>query len=610
MNLLLRVRRCFQPRDAEIAPLQAMRLARRRYFCRQQDVASYRAEHKTSRLHANYVYAAPWPARDRARECRNQETSPSPNPTQRSCQHDYRLSTVNSGVTGIGDSGWHHCLPPTLNACHLSWHHCLRPECPSLGGEYKIGFRQRAVKNTDNYERLGDYMLPTQANRVAPGFSDVGIVPYDAAARRSFFSGISRFPHPLIPVLLHTHLVPPSSALETSCCGALWCYLAMRITLLIVASSHKIMNWLALTLRIRSAKFEELLLSFKGIGSIKAWELIYHEVLAVTNLFHKTSGEKHDAHHRIVLSNDTDILILLLHFYDVMSSSGLKELWTRAGVGNTTRLIPVHKIADNVREICPFFLPCICSQEFFYKGTHNEIFYATHVHVNCLNEIQLQPTMFSYVKQDELLPFKEFKMIPPELVKYCSCKTCDKRNCGFATGDRDAAVFLTKECLQSVPAMPIRAHAAPDLGYRVSLRHLENALDYFLSFPQRDSGCGGTFQMVRASEIKVPELMSLGDFATCKKSNELRRNRQVNIANHRFFSFKESEIHCCAASNILYRTTPTEDLQPIAGEIPLNLLALESGEINAGNTKKKFYKGDEDWNKRRRTVIWQGEWDI
>ncbi|KAJ8866214.1 hypothetical protein PR048_032057 [Dryococelus australis] len=50
---------------------------------------------------------------------------------------------------------------------------------------------------------------------IAPGCLQVGIVPDDAAVRR-VFPGVSRFPHPCIPALLHTHLASPSSALETS----------------------------------------------------------------------------------------------------------------------------------------------------------------------------------------------------------------------------------------------------------------------------------------------------------------------------------------------------------------------------------------------------------
>ncbi|KAJ8871233.1 hypothetical protein PR048_027539 [Dryococelus australis] len=47
-----------------------------------------------------------------------------------------------------------------------------------------------------------------------PEFSHVGIMPGGDAARR-VFSGISRFPRPSIPALLHTHLASPSPALKT-----------------------------------------------------------------------------------------------------------------------------------------------------------------------------------------------------------------------------------------------------------------------------------------------------------------------------------------------------------------------------------------------------------
>ncbi|KAJ8866215.1 hypothetical protein PR048_032058 [Dryococelus australis] len=46
------------------------------------------------------------------------------------------------------------------------------------------------------------------------GFTQVGIVPDDAAGRRVFL-GISRFPCPCIPALLLTHFVSPSSTLKT-----------------------------------------------------------------------------------------------------------------------------------------------------------------------------------------------------------------------------------------------------------------------------------------------------------------------------------------------------------------------------------------------------------
>ncbi|KAJ8895175.1 hypothetical protein PR048_000500 [Dryococelus australis] len=50
---------------------------------------------------------------------------------------------------------------------------------------------------------------------IAPGFSHVRIVQDDAVGRW-VFSGMSRFAHPCIPALLHTHFASPSSALKTS----------------------------------------------------------------------------------------------------------------------------------------------------------------------------------------------------------------------------------------------------------------------------------------------------------------------------------------------------------------------------------------------------------
>ncbi|KAJ8870897.1 hypothetical protein PR048_027198 [Dryococelus australis] len=59
------------------------------------------------------------------------------------------------------------------------------------------------------------------------------------------------------------------------------------------------------------------------------------------------------------------------------------------------------------------------------------------------------------------------------------------------TGNRgDAAAFHKAIFIQSVPVTPIRERAAPALGYRVSLRHLKNDLNYLLRFSQLDSGRG------------------------------------------------------------------------------------------------------------------------
>ncbi|KAJ8896826.1 hypothetical protein PR048_002172 [Dryococelus australis] len=51
--------------------------------------------------------------------------------------------------------------------------------------------------------------------RATPRFLQVGIVPGDDSDRW-VFTGISSFPHPFIPALIHSHLMSPSSALKTS----------------------------------------------------------------------------------------------------------------------------------------------------------------------------------------------------------------------------------------------------------------------------------------------------------------------------------------------------------------------------------------------------------
>ncbi|KAJ8880030.1 hypothetical protein PR048_020652 [Dryococelus australis] len=79
---------------------------------------------------------------------------------------------------------------------------------------------REAVHEAAVAERL-DCSPPIKANwvqsttRVTPGFSKVGIVP-DNVAGRWVFSGVSSFPHPCIPALLHAHIPLPSSAPKTS----------------------------------------------------------------------------------------------------------------------------------------------------------------------------------------------------------------------------------------------------------------------------------------------------------------------------------------------------------------------------------------------------------
>lgn len=60
----------------------------------------------------------------------------------------------------------------------------------------------------------------------------------------------------------------------------------------------------------------------------------------------------------VLLSNDTDVMVLALHFWSILKGHGLKELWMRAGVGNTTRYIPLHCLGDKLgTPICKVLVP-------------------------------------------------------------------------------------------------------------------------------------------------------------------------------------------------------------------------------------------------------------
>ncbi|KAJ8882789.1 hypothetical protein PR048_014603 [Dryococelus australis] len=175
----------------------------------------------------------------------------------------YRLFTVNSGhitrlrqwrtgfdsrrggfprFTPVGERGRRCCwlkgclgmplFPPTITLRHCSVSVSLRP--------YRLFvFRHKTTKYPSVFEsRLFLPILCNELHRgrggvvgrlltshqgklgsipggVASGFSQVGIVPDDAAGRRVFL-GIFSFPNTCVPELLHTHLTPPSSALNTS----------------------------------------------------------------------------------------------------------------------------------------------------------------------------------------------------------------------------------------------------------------------------------------------------------------------------------------------------------------------------------------------------------
>ena len=55
----------------------------------------------------------------------------------------------------------------------------------------------------------------------------------------------------------------------------------------------------------------------------------------------------------VVLSNDADVIVGLIHHCSQFKKDGLGELWCRAGVATTTRFIPIHTLAERMGpELC------------------------------------------------------------------------------------------------------------------------------------------------------------------------------------------------------------------------------------------------------------------
>ena len=55
----------------------------------------------------------------------------------------------------------------------------------------------------------------------------------------------------------------------------------------------------------------------------------------------------------VIISNDTDVVVLGIHNVRMLHQQGLNELWLRGGVGDSTRYIPLHTLASDLgSDVC------------------------------------------------------------------------------------------------------------------------------------------------------------------------------------------------------------------------------------------------------------------
>jgi hypothetical protein len=62
-----------------------------------------------------------------------------------------------------------------------------------------------------------------------------------------------------------------------------------------------------------------------------------------------------------VVSNDTDVIVILLYHIPLFQEHNLEELWVRAGKGDTTRYVPLHTLYQHLGHQLCSVLPAVHS---------------------------------------------------------------------------------------------------------------------------------------------------------------------------------------------------------------------------------------------------------
>ena len=99
------------------------------------------------------------------------------------------------------------------------------------------------------------------------------------------------------------------------------------------------------------------MMSGHQIVDIEELELRHIEEADLRIIPHVQHATQNSADRCVILSNDTDIAVLNIHYWQNFKRQGLKELWFRAGVGDKTRYVPIHVLASRLgQDVCKVLL--------------------------------------------------------------------------------------------------------------------------------------------------------------------------------------------------------------------------------------------------------------
>ena len=76
-------------------------------------------------------------------------------------------------------------------------------------------------------------------------------------------------------------------------------------------------------------------------------------------VLHAFHASNHNLEKIVILSNDTDVLVLFTHHWKCLETLGLKEVWITAGTGASSRFIPIHMLAKSIGETLCSLLPAV-----------------------------------------------------------------------------------------------------------------------------------------------------------------------------------------------------------------------------------------------------------
>ena len=76
-------------------------------------------------------------------------------------------------------------------------------------------------------------------------------------------------------------------------------------------------------------------------------------------IIHSKHASQHGFTKIVLVSADTDIMVLALFHWATLLQLGVQEMWVRTGVGDSTRLLPVHAIHEKTGQVLCSLLPAI-----------------------------------------------------------------------------------------------------------------------------------------------------------------------------------------------------------------------------------------------------------